>query len=173
MLVRFGEQVLCDVEDEDGKVRPLTVIEYIHYTLEQDGLEMRDATHRRMMQLAMEHLHEEGFNAPHFFQNNEHEDIARLATELSINREPLSRIYDKDATMIPDEKRLMELVPRVMMDYKLAIVREEMKQLLRQMRDPKVLTDKDARRELMSRMQDLKKVEGQLAKECGDRVVMR
>ena len=173
MLVRFGEQVLCDVEDEDGKVRPLTVIEYIHYTLEQDGLEMRDATHRRMMQLAMEHLHEEGFNATLFFQNNEHEDIARLATELSINREPLSRIYDKDATMIPDEKRLMELVPRVMMDYKLAIVREEMKQLLRQMRDPKVLTDKDARRELMSRIQDLKKVEGQLAKECGDRVVMR
>ena len=172
MLIRYGERVLCNVEDEDGTERPLTVAAFIGATLQEDDLKLRYPLHQRILDDSLEHLSDEGFRATRFFQNHPDEAVANLANELAFEKETLSRRYQNDQTLVPDEQRLMELVPRVMMDYKLAVVDEELQALLLQLRNPEVLKDQTKAFGLMRRLQDLKQVQSQLAKACGDRVIV-
>ena len=172
MLVRYGEQVMCMVEDEAGQQQPLTVAAFIGTALQEDELTLRYPLHQRILADSMEHLSDDGFRATRFFQNHPDETVANLANELAFDKETLSKRYQKDQTLVPEEKRLMEIVPRVMMDYKLAVVDEELQSLLLQLRDPQLLKDQAKAMELMRRLQDLKQVQAQLAKACGDRVIV-
>ncbi|MBR3513504.1 MAG: DNA primase [Bacteroidaceae bacterium] len=172
MIIRYGERVMCNVEDEQGQEQPLTVIEYIQATLQQDGLTFRNALNQRILEEAAAHLSDEGFRALRYFQNHPDEAVSNLSNELAFDKETLSKIYEKDQTIVPDEQRLVELVPRIMMDYKLAVVDEEMKRLLLQLRNPEVIKDQPQMRSLMRRLQELKQVQAQLAKACGDRVIV-
>ena len=172
MLVRYGEQVMCMVEDEAGQQQPLTVAAFIGTALQEDELTLRYPLHQRILADSMEHLSDDGFRATRFFQNHPDEAVANLANELAFDKETLSKRYQKDQTLVPEEKRLMEIVPRVMMDYKLAVVDEELQSLLLQLRDPQLLKDQAKAMELMRRLQDLKQVQAQLAKACGDRVIV-
>ena len=171
MLIRYGERVMCNVEDEAGNQVPLTVTEFIQTTFEQDGLRFRHPLNRRIMDESVQHVHDEGFVAVRFFQNHPDEEVANLANELAFDKEPLSKIYDKDQTIIPDDQRLDELVPRIMMDYKLALVSEELETLLSELRNPEVMKQQERALDLMRRLQELKQIQTQLAKACGDRVI--
>ena len=49
MVVRYGEKVMCNVEGEDGEPKPLTVAEFVQYSLNEDGLQLRSALHQRIL----------------------------------------------------------------------------------------------------------------------------
>lgn len=172
MLVRYGERVMCMVEDDEGNEQPLTVAAFISETLQEDELNFRYPLHQRILDESVAHLSDEGFRATRYFQNHPDEAVANLANELAFDKETLSKRYQKDETIVPEDQRLAELVPRVMMDYKLALVGEELKALLLQLRDPEVLKDQTKAFGLMRRLQGLKQVQAQLAKACGDRVIV-
>ena len=172
MIVRHGEKVMCDVEDEEsGEQRPMTVVEYIQYSLESDGIQLRSPLHRRILDEALEHYHEEGFRCDRYFQNHPDITIANLANELGHDPEALSKIHSKGITVKPEEERLVELLPHLMTDYKLAIVEERMRNIMFEMRQPEVLADKEGCMMLMKEYQDLKAVQKELGKQCGDRVI--
>ena len=67
MVVRYGERVMCNVTDEEGKEIPVTVIEFVVADLQQDDLAFHNPLHRQMMTEAAAHLHDEGFRAEHYF----------------------------------------------------------------------------------------------------------
>ena len=172
MIVRHGEKVMCDVEDEEsGEQRPMTVVEYIQYSLESDGIQLRSPLHRRILDEALEHYHEEGFRCDRYFQNHPDITIANLANELGHDPEALSKIHSKGITVKPEEERLVELLPHLMTDYKLAIVEDRMRNIMFEMRQPEVLADKEGCMMLMKEYQDLKAVQKELGKQCGDRVI--
>ena len=65
----------------------------------------------------------------------------------------------------------MELLPHLMTDYKLAIVEERLRNIMLEMRQPEVLADSERSMKLMKEYQELKAVQKELGKQCGDRVI--
>ena len=70
-----------------------------------------------------------------------------------------------------DEERLTELVPHLISDFKLAIVDEELKQILLKLRQPDILSRKEEYMEIMKHYKEMKDIERTLARERGDRVI--
>ena len=170
MIVRHGEKVMCEVPDGDGEQRPLKVVEFVQYALAQDDLELQAPLHRQILDEALQHYNEEGFRCDRYFENHPDLAVANLANELAHDSETLSRIHEKGIPIKPEEERLMELLPHLIADYKLALVDDEVKTLMQQMRDPAVLADKAAYIRLIQRYQELKQVQGELGRLRGDRV---
>lgn len=173
VLIRYGDKVMCNIEDEEGREKPLRTAEYIHFALHEDKLEFHNPLHKQILKETMEHIGEDGFNSERYFLNHPETTVSNLAFSLSTDREQLSKYHSKNQKIQTDEERLMELVPHLMSDFKLAIVDEELKQILLQLRNPSVLTDKEKYMELMKRYKEVKEIESALARERGDRVVTR
>ncbi|MBQ7443134.1 MAG: DNA primase [Bacteroidaceae bacterium] len=172
MLVRHGEKVMCDVEGDDGETQPLTVIDYIRYSLEQDGLQLRNPLFARMLGEAIAHAGDEGFRASRYFENHPDETISQLSTRLAHDDETLSKIHSRTKAIAPDEDRLVEIMPHLMTDYKLAIIDDLIANLMAELRNPAITSDKSRFLELMTKLQESKLAQKELAKQCGDRVLL-
>lgn len=172
MLIRHGEKVMCDVEDEEtGEPRPLKVAEFISFSLEQDSLHLHHPLHQRILQETLAHLNEEGFQCTRYFENHPDNDVATLSISLAHDPEALSKVHSKGLTIPPEEERLAELVPRLMTDYKLAIVKKTINGLRRQLGDPAIKADKEHFKQLMQEFMTTTRSLQELSKECGDRVI--
>jgi DNA primase len=172
-LIRYGDRVVCNVEDEEGNDVPLTVTEYIAMDLQQDNLQFHNPLHRRILEEAQAHLHDEGFTAERYFLYHPDPTLSKLAADLSSDRYQLSKYHAKAQKIVTDEERLSELVPHQMIDFKLAILEEEMKQTLQQLRQPEVAADTNRCLEIMSHYKELSELLKQLAKRAGDRVMVK
>jgi len=174
MVVRHGETIVCNVQDDEGKDIPLSVAEYVYYVLQEDQLTLTNPMHQRMLNEAINHAHDDGFKAERFFLNHPDQGVCSLAFELASDKEELSKVHDNQQKMNPQEKtnQLMDQVNHLLIDLKLCIVEKQKKELMLQMRDPEVLKDKERCRELIAQFQQIKEVENALAKACGDRVFM-
>lgn len=172
MVVRYGERVMCNVADEEGKEIPVTVIEFVVADLQQDDLAFHNPLHRQMMTEAAAHLHDEGFRAEHYFLTHPDPVISRLSTELISDRYQLSKYHYKNQKIVTDEERLYELVPLLTTNFKYAIVGEELKHMMRALQDPKVVQDEAQCNAIMQRYSELRKVQSVMAKRLGDRVVL-
>ena len=172
MVVRYGERVMCNVTDEEGKEIPVTVIEFVVADLQQDDLAFHNPLHRQMMTEAAAHLHDEGFRAEHYFLTHPDPVISRLSTELISDRYQLSKYHYKNQKIVTDEERLYELVPLLTTNFKYAIVGEELKHMMRALQDPKVVQDEAQSNAIMQRYSELREVQSLMAKRLGDRVVL-
>ena len=172
MVVRYGERVMCNVPDEEGKEIPVTVIEFVVADLQQDDLAFHNPLHRRMLAEAAEHLHDDGFRAEHYFVAHPDPVISRLSTELISDRYQLSKYHYKNQKIVTDEERLYELVPLLTTNFKYAIVGEELKHMMRALQDPAVAHDETQCNALMKRYSELREVQSLMAKRLGDRVVL-
>ena len=171
-VVRYGERVMYAEEDEDGNQRHVTVVEHVSADLAVDGLELQDMMHRRMLAEALERVHNQGFSVSRYFFSHPDPQVARLAADLCSDRYQLSKYHSRSQKIVSDEERLHELVPHLLTDLKLAIVEEELKQVLNALQDRSVMTDAARYMEIMKRYKDLSEVQRAIAKHAGDRVVL-
>lgn len=172
MIIRYGEKIMCYLEDENGEEVPLTVTECISMGLKEDDLQFHNPLHRKVLKEAETHLHEEGFVAEHFFLSHPDSAISLLAAGMISDRYQLSKYHSKAQKIITDEERLHELVPRLLVDFKLSIVEEEMKHTLQALGNPEIANNPDRCTEIMQRYRDLQQTQSILAKHAGDRVVI-
>ena len=71
------------------------------------------------------------------------------------------------------KKRLHELVPRLLLDFKLSIVDEEMKHTLQALANPEIANDPQRYMEIMQRYKELHETQSIMAQRAGDRVVLK
>ena len=173
MLVRHGEKVMGDAEDEQGETHPLSVIDYIYYTLQDDNLQFRHPLHQRILQEAVQHASDEDFRCTRYFENHPDETISTLAIDLAHDKETLSKVHSKGITIPPEEERLGELLPHLMIDYKLAIVDECLRHIQQELRNPEVLKNKAQLQRLLKEFQETKEAQKELGRQAGDRVLMK
>lgn len=173
MIVRYGERVMCNVTDEEGKEIPVSVIEYVENDLKGDELAFHNPLHRQILTEASAHLHDNGFTAERYFLAHPDPTISRLSVELISNRYQLSKYHYKTQKIVTDEDRLFELVPTLMVNFKYAIVSEELKHILFALQDPAVAHDEEKCTSIMKRYSDMREIQNILAKRLGDRVVLR
>ena len=171
LLVRYGEKVMCYVTDEKGQDIPLTVVEYIANDLHTDDLQFHNPLHRHMLAEASTHIHDADFKAEHFFCAHPDADISRYAVSLVNERYTLSKYHTKNQKIATDEERLYELVPHVMIDFKHAIVEEELKHTQQALLDPENLHDEARYMSIMRHYKELSEVQRIMAKRLGDRVL--
>lgn len=172
MVVRYGERVMCNVSNEEGQEVPITVIEYIVNDLKEDDLAFHNPLHRQLLTEAAAHLHSEGFIAERYFMSHPDPTISKLSVELISNRYQLSKYHSKNQKIVTDEERLYELVPLLMVNFKYAIVSEELKHIMLALQDPAVIKDEARCDSTMKRYNELREVKSLMARRLGDRVVI-
>ena len=85
-----------------------------------------------------------------------------------------SSLYDNGSVSYTHlEERLYELVPMLMINFKYAIVTEELKHMLYALQDPALAHDNEKCNSLMQRYNEMREVQSLMAKRLGDRVVLR
>lgn len=171
VLIRYGEHIVCYVEDEQGQEVPFTVVEFIYYALQEDKLNFQVVLHQRVLDEALEHFREPDFSAQRYFLNHPDQAVSTLAFQLTSDKYQLSKYHTKNQKLTTDEDRLFDLIRHLMTDFKLAVIDEELKGILNRLRDPLILKDKEAYMKVMKHYMEVKEVESTLAKERGDRVI--
>ena len=170
-LIRHGEKTVCFIESEEGEEVAITVTEYIASDLKQDDIQFHNPLHQRLLKEAEIHLHDEGFCAERYFLTHTDATISRLAAEMINDKYQLSKSNEEALTK--DEERLHELIPQLLITFKLAIVEEEMRQTIQQLGKPDVAGNMERSMEIMKHYKVLTETLKELAKIAGDRVVIK
>lgn len=173
MIVRYGEKVMCNLTDEEGNEVPVTVVEYVINDLKEDELAFHNSLHRRILSEASEHIHDQEFASERFFVAHPDPKISTIATELASDRYQLSKYHSKTQKLVTDEERLYEMVPMLMINFKNAIVAEELKHIMYALQDPSIANDNAQCDAVMQRYKEMKEIQNLMAKRLGDRVVLR
>lgn len=174
MLIRYGEKVMCMAEDEEGNEIPVTVAEYIAEGLHNDSLGFHIALHRRVLNECVAHIHDSGFCAERYFVSHLDPEVSKLAAEMASDRYVLSKYHSRGQKIVTDEERLYELIPRLLVDFKLNIVTAELDHILKALTtNSDVSHDTKSAAEIMQRYKQLHEVRIVLARHAGDRVVLR
>lgn len=174
MLIRYGEKVMCMAKDEEGNEIPVTVAEYIAEGLHNDSLGFHIALHRRVLNECVAHIHDSGFCAERYFVSHLDPEVSKLAAEMASDRYVLSKYHSRGQKIVTDEERLYELIPRLLVDFKLNIVTAELNHILKALTtNSEVSRDSKSAYEIMQRYKQLHEVRIVLARHAGDRVVLR
>ncbi|MCD8182018.1 MAG: DNA primase [Bacteroides sp.] len=170
MIVRYGEKIMCNAANEEGQEVPVSVIEYVTNDLREDELSFHNPLHRQILTEAVAHLHDEKFTAERYFLAHPDATISKLSVELTSSRYQLRKSQVEQ--MVTDEERLHELVPFLMINFKYAIVSEELKHMMFALQDPSVANDEEKCNAIMKRYNEMREIQSIMAKRLGDRVVL-
>lgn len=174
LLVRYGGRTLYEAEPEEGgEPVAVTVAEFVHGSLEEDEMPLQEGLHRRMLDELLYGIRTAGFSSERYFIQHPDPEVSALAVDLATDRDSLSRLYTESGLEGVDEgERLVEIAPRLVMDYKNALITDELNSLIRSLR-----TLKDAPAEelaaTMQRIKELQDIRNCMERRLGDRVVLR
>lgn len=172
LILRHGEQVVGTMHNDTGEEQSITIIEYIAASLIQDELQLSVPLHKTIAELALQHVHDEGFVAEKFFLNYPDPDINSFAFDMVTDKEQLSRMHQKKQSNYSEpEVNLAELTNHLLTDYKIEIVNKELKEIMREMQDSELIKDKDRFTAVMTRYKEFKDIEKKLAHQQGGRVM--
>lgn len=179
MIIRHGEKVMCYIEDENGQEVPLSVAEYISYSLQDDNIHLQSTICQKLLKEAVENAHAPNFHAEQYFINHPDEAIRSIALLLGPESVELSKLYevpsksDQDPQEDGESIHLDEVIPSLIASYKLGIVQKELKNIIEQMKDPAIKSDLEKVQKLKEDFRQKTLLVKELAKACGDRVVLK
>ena len=181
MLIRHGEKVICYIENEEGEEVPLSVAEYISYSLQDDDIRLHSPICQKLLEEAVENAHTPNFHAEQYFISHPDEAIRSIALQLGPESVELSKLYEipsqpgQEPTQNGDggAEHLDEIIPSLIASYKLGIVQRELKNIIEQMKDPAIKADAEKVQKLKEDFRQKTQLVKELAKECGDRVVLK
>ncbi len=175
LVILYGERKLhtsanADTDGEEQQADEARVAEYISQSLSDDGLCLRNALYARILQEAVANCREEGWKALPYFLSQPDADVSQAASDLGQEQFVLST--SQRAQYTDDAERLDEIVPHVLHDYKHAILKEQLKSILQELKNPIFQNDTARQETLMRQYMELSEMERQFAKVLGDRVVL-
>ena len=167
LVVRYGETIIYkDVETEDGGKINLSVAQYISYDLGADNLTFHDERYNRILQEAVEHNDNSGFKAESYFTHHPDVSINQLATEMAIDRFPLS----KSLQVKHDEETLRNQVEHLVLDFRKEYVQQRLSILKQQI--ALSANDMERMRQLMEEYKDIQSMRNTIARELGNEVMI-
>lgn len=169
LVTRYGEQ-LIDGQDAEGNPTQTPLAAFVQGDLDYDGIQLRSPLYAKMLALASQHASAPDFVASKFLMNNQDEDISREAADLISDRYQLSSGNQMTQT---EEELKVTYLSRLLLDYKNAIIEEELRQCNADLNRPEVKNDLNRLMDTMRRIKELSEIQRQLAKLLGDRVVVK
>ena len=166
-IVRHGEEIIFeDVETEEGGTISLNVAQYVHFDLSQDGLSFALPIHNQILKEAVEQSEKPGFKAESYFCNHADVQVSQLATRLAIDRHQLGGRF----VLEPREGALRQRVIHLVMDFRLDIVENRLKEIQRQLLQ--VGSDVEQMMKLLKEHKETKELRDELAKRLGTDLVV-
>jgi DNA primase len=172
-VVRYGERMLYEAETDDHVKVPVSVLQYVAAELEHDQLALGNPLYARMLAEAKQHAPEASFVAESFFVQHPDPQISRLAADLISDRYVLSKIHSKLHKLEQESERLIELVPRVIFEYKNKLLLTMIKQKMDELKQANEQTDIALTDRLMTEIGSLNVIKSQLAKTLGERIILK
>ena len=145
--------------------------QYIDEDLKADEVSFAHPLCRQILSEAVAHAEEADWDALNYFSQHENPEVSALAARTGQERYTLSERHQ--AEYVDELYRLEEIVPRLLHDFKYALIRQRLKQLLADMKQPEVLHEPERYKKLLQEYMELTKVERMFASVLGDRMVLK
>ncbi|HLP03789.1 MAG TPA: DNA primase [Paludibacter sp.] len=171
VLVRHGDKTLF--YEDAGQQHPVSVGTYILEELEKDTLVFNNPLHSLMIEEYKGNFRNEGFAVERFFIHHPNPEISKIAADLIAEKYTLSRIHSKIKKVETDEQRLLELVPRIVFEFKNSVILEMIKQKLLEMKIANENKNNLLVDQIMQEMVALETVKKQLSKTLGERIIIK
>ena len=171
VLIKYGDAVLYYADEE--KQKPVPVGAYILEELEQDKLIFNNELHSLMLEEYKNNYLLENFAVQRFFLYHSKSEISNLTADLISEKYTLSRIHSKIKKIEADADRLIDLVPRVVFEFKNSLILEMIKQKLTEMKVANENKNNKLVDEIMRDMSQLEIVKKQLSKSLGERIIIK
>jgi len=171
VLIKYGDAVLYYADEE--KQQPVTVGAYILEELEKDQLIFDNSLHSLMLEEYKNHYKQENFAVEHFFLYHSQSEISNITADLISEKYTLSRIHSKIKKIEADSDRLLELVPRVVFEFKNSLILEMIKQKLINLKTANDNKNNALVDEIMQEMSQLEVTKKQLSKKLGERIIIK
>ena len=166
-IVRHGDEIIfTDVETEEGDTISLNVAQYVSFDLSQDSLSFALPLHNQMLEEAVEQSANPDFKAETYFCNHPDVQVSQLATRLAIDRHQLGGRF----VIEPREGSLRQRVLHLVMDFRLDIVENRLKEIQRQLQQ--VGSDVNKMMQLLKEHKETKEIRDELAKRLGTDLVV-
>ncbi len=170
-VVRYGDMVMCKVEEEDGSTYDLTVTEYVEHELRDERLALCNRLAQRILAEAAEHVHDAGFHAEQHFVNHPDSAISQLSVDLASDKYQLSKIHFRERKAETDADRLYELLTTQVDSYKYVMIGEQIKEIMGALKESSLQRDEQRSNALIEQYQQLKQRQNNLAAVLGERVL--
>ena len=168
-IVRHGHEIIFPgLEAEDGSTIDLNVAQYIGYDLGQDGLQFSNELYNQILQEAVEHATDEGFQADRYFMQHPDPQISQLAASLGIDLHQLSESFKKEYTTADLQQKIQHLI----LDFRMDIVNQRLKEIQRQLKTMGSQIDREQLKQLMDEYKDTQELRNALAKQRGSDVIV-
>ena len=172
-VVRYGERILYDYTDEETNEHVLWhVADYIRFDLSRDDLAFYTPLFKQMLDEAAERCGNEQFVAHRYFLSHPDPMVSRLAADLLSDKYQLSKYHSKFREIESEENRLAQYVVRDLYAFKEAYILyriREKQEALKQLPPD----DMEGMMELMKEIASLNEIKKVLAKELGERIVLK
>lgn len=164
-LLKKGNKMLQVPENRKSGTPSFTetVLSHLHYSFEEDGIEISHPLYSKIFKEAAEHMNEPDFNPErHFIAHPDHE-ISSLTAELCGERYLLSKFFTEQSGDERNEQAvLFEQTTRLAIAYKLSIVDEMLKEAMGKLKDPATAANPEVLKETMEDFKYLKETQGAL-----------
>lgn len=182
MVIRHGDTVIYDnVETEDGGVMSLNIAQYIDYNLSVDGLKLANPLFAKILQEAVVHSEDEGFNAEQFFIHHEDIDVSRIATDLCVDKYRMldeqksaanAEPKNKDELKAEEENRIENLrqqTEHLLNDFRMDYLEQHLRQLQAQI--SQAAGDNERLMQLMEEYKTAHELRSKLARLLGNNII--
>ena len=157
LAVRYGERPI-QVDETVYSIGDL-----IFYTLEGDGIKPPMPVYQTMIDEFRAHSKEEGFKAETFFKFHPNAEVSKMAIDM------IAEKY-RDVTQ-DNEKRLGELVARLLFEIKLTVINMQVAQLEEDLKAAQAANDVEQQMKLLGRQPELLARRNEICKRLGNRVI--
>lgn len=169
-LIKYGSKVLFSEKDENNQTKNTTVGDYILQELENDGIVFANPLHQKMLEEYKRIQNDSSIDFEKYFLNHPEIEISQFTANMITEKYTLSKIHSKFREVETDEKRLDELAPRYIYEFKLALIMNQRKEKLLELKSANENNDLGKLKQLMIEIEQIDRLKNLLSKEL-DRVL--
>lgn len=173
LITRYGEQPIecsSDGDSNGNSTIKIPLVEYIYDELKCDDIHLRHPIYAQMLKTAFEHRSDPGFSASKFLINNPEVAISREAADMMSDRYILSSGNQMEK---PEEEMTALYASRLLVDYKNAIIDDQIREYNSELTRPEVKSDINKTLDLLRKIKRLGEMQRTMAKLLGDRVLLK
>ena len=153
------------------------VTEFVLFDLERDNIVFTNELYLRIFEEASAHIEDAAFNSGRHFISHADQEISHLASELMSDRYQLSKIHSRilgeelgdQSSRLLEQNLLHSYVPRATTELKNAYVLQRIEAVKKALKNASV----DDESELIVQLQQLQQIKKLLAKELGERIILK
>lgn len=168
LVVRHGEEMVHS-EDDNHNATNKPLAQLVYDELAVDKIQFRSKLYAAMLNECVSHLNDPDFKASRFFRNNPNMEYSSEATNLLSERYQLS----KGQVMQSEKELAPNYIKHMILDYKFNIIEDSLKRCQTKLSDPTIMQDVDESSKLLKEYMSLNNIKRQIAKELGERILLK